>query len=109
MHNVAGANSQGLKGRFTHAMQRQTQCKCKCKGVHLSNAYTIRVKHAHVIEYPKMVDEVDGLALMFFLFLGLWLIRIRHQVQRNNKTRPNMHGFRKSFEKDDFREVTIIE
>ena len=75
--------------------------KRKHKEVHTSNANASTVQYASAIGYCKMVDEVDVLALLFFLFLGLRRIRRRRLIQRNNKSRPK-RGFEKSFEKDNF-------
>ena len=76
--------------------------KRKHKEVHTSNANASTVQYGSAIEYSKMVDEVDVLMLLFFLFLGLRRLKRRRLIQRNNKSRPKLYGFEKSFEKDNF-------
>ena len=51
------------------------------------------------MEYSKIVDEVDVLVLLFFLFLGLRRIRRRRLIQRNNKSRPKRLWVREIFRK----------
>ena len=67
--------------------------------VHTSNANASRVQYASAMEYSKMVDEVDVLVLLFFLFLGLRRIRRRLLIQRNNKSRPKRLWVREIFRK----------
>ena len=73
--------------------------KRKHKEVHTSNANASAVQYASAIEYSKMVDEVDVLVLLFFLFLGVRRIRRRCLIQRNNKSRPKRLWVREIFRK----------
>ena len=73
--------------------------KHKHKEVHTSNANASTVQYASAIEYSKMVDEVDVLVFLFFLFLGLRRIRRRRLIQRNNKSRPKRLWVREIFPK----------
>ena len=73
--------------------------KRKHKEVHTSNANASTVQYASAMEYSKMVDEVDVLVLLFFLFLGLRRIRCRRLIQRNNKSRPKRLRVREIFRK----------
>ena len=68
--------------------KRKRKRKRKHKEVHTSNANASTVQYASAMEYSKMVDEIDALVLLFFLFLGLRRIRRRRLIQRNNKSRP---------------------
>ena len=77
--------------------------KRKHKEVHTSNAIASTVQYASAMEYSKMVDEVDVLVLLFFLFLGLRRIRRRRLIQRNNKSRPKRLCVRESFSTSNHR------
>ena len=80
-------------------VRRKHKRKRKHKEVHTSNANASTVQYASAIEYSKMVDEVDVLVLLFFLFLGLRRIRRRRLIQRNNKSRPVRLWVREIFRK----------
>ena len=79
--------------------KRKRKRKRKHKEVHTSNANASTVQYASAFEYSKMVDEVDVLVLLFFLFLGLHRIRRRRLIQRNNKSKPKRLWVREIFRK----------